>query len=142
MEDIGRRTGGELGSYAGTDRSAGEIVKDIVANAQEIIRSEVRLAKAEVREEGRKAIQAGTALATGAVTVLYGIGFLLAAATAALALVMPWWSAALIVGAVLAIAGGIALSIGLNRWKLVHAPDKVVSDVKENVEWLKHQTRS
>jgi hypothetical protein len=57
--------------------------------------------------------------------------------------VLPWWAAALIVGAVLAIAGGIGISAGLARWKTVHAaPDKTIADVKENVEWLKRQTKS
>ncbi len=142
MDDAGRRSGGEMGSYAGKDRSAGEIVKDIVANAHEIIRAELRLAKAEVREEGRKAIHGGTVLAAGAVTGLYGIGFVLAAITAALALVMPWWAAALIVGGVLVIAGAIALQLGLKRWKQAHTPEKAVTEMKENVEWLKRQTKS
>ena len=118
-------------------------MKDIVASAQEIIRSEVRLAKAEVREETRKAIQAGTALAVGAVLALYGLGFLLWAATDSLAMAMPRWAAALIVGGLLAVIGAIGLSIGLNRWKDVNpSPDKTIADVKENVEWLKRQTKS
>jgi uncharacterized membrane protein YqjE len=145
MEDAGKRATGQLGEYgyATRDRSAGEIVKDILASAQEIIRSEVRLAKAEVREEATKAINAGTMLGGGAVVALYGLGFLFAAATAALALVIPFWAAALIVGGVLAIGGGAAIMAGLARWKTVHpAPEKTIADVKENVEWLKRQTKS
>lgn len=142
MSDTARRATGQLGEYGYTDRSAGDIVQSIVSNAQEIIRAEVRLAKAEVREEARKALQAGTALGTGAVLALYGLGFILAAAAAALALVMPWWAAALIVGVVLAIAGGIGIGAGIARWKTVHAPEKTIAEVKENVEWLKQQTRS
>jgi len=132
---------GEYG-YETQDRSAGEIVKDIVANAQGIIRSEVKLAKTELREQAQKALNAGTMLGVGAVVGLYGLGFLLAAAVAALALVVPWWVAALIVGGVLAIASGALVSVGLGRWKQVHAPEKTIADVKENVEWLKRQTKS
>lgn len=144
MNDPAKRASGELGeySYGTSERSAGDIIKDIVTDAQGIIRSEVRLAKTEIREEARKAIAASTLLAAGAVIMLYGVGFLLAAATAALALVLPWWAAALIVGAVLAIGGGAALSAGIKRWKLVHPPEKIVAEVKENVEWLKRQTKS
>lgn len=144
MSDPARRTAGQLGEYAfeSRDRSAGEIIKDIVANAQGIIRSEVKLAKTEIREEAGKAVNAGTMLGIGAVVGLYGLGFLLAAAVAALALVIPWWAAALVVGGVLAIASGVLVSAGLGRWKQVHAPEKTMADVKENVEWLKRQTKS
>lgn len=145
MEDPAKRATGQLGEYgyATRDRSAGEIVKDIVASAQDIIRSEVRLAKAEIREESRKAMQAGMAFGAGAVMALFGVGFLLATVTALLALVMPWWAASLIVGGVLAIAGTIGIIAGINRWKEVHpTPEKTITDVKENVEWLKRQTRS
>lgn len=144
MDHPAKRAGGQLGEYAYTtrDRSPGEIVKDIVENAQEIIRSEVRLAKAEIKEESRKAVAAGISLGTGAVLGLYGVGFLLAAITALLARVMPWWGAALIMGAVLSIAAAIAIGGGIKKWKEVSpTPEKTIADVKENVEWLKRQTK-
>ena len=146
MDEAGKRAGGQLGEYGYVpprERPVSEIVRDILGNVQEIIRSEVRLAKTEIRDESKKAMEAGLMLGTGAVLGLYGAGFLLAAAVAALSLVMPWWGAALLVGFVLALAGAVALGIGVARWKQVHpAPEKTISDVKENVEWLKRQTRS
>ncbi len=145
MTDLGKRAAGHIGDYGfeTRERTAGEIVKDILASAQDIIRSEVRLAKAEVQAETRKAVSAGTMLGTGAVVALYATGLLLAAATAALALVLPVWAAALIVGGALAAVAAGLISVGLSRWKLVHAtPDKTIGDVKENVEWLKRQTKS
>ena len=39
-----------------TERSFAELLQDIAANVQEIIRSEFRLAKAEVREEAVDAV--------------------------------------------------------------------------------------
>lgn len=130
------------GALATKDRSPGEIVKDIVQSAQEIIRSEVRLAKAEFREESRKAVRAGVSLGAGAVTALYGIGFLLAAIAALLALAMPWWAAASIIGGALSIAGVIGINTGLKRWTQVNpTPERTIADVKENVKWLKRQTR-
>jgi uncharacterized membrane protein YqjE len=144
MSDVAKRSGGQLGEYGfdPRERSAGDIIKDIVANAQGIIRSEVKLAKTELREEANKAIGAGIVLGAGAIVGLYALGFLLAAAAAALSLVVAWWLAVLIVGGVLAIAAGILVGIGLTRWKLVHAPEKTIAEVKENVEWLKRQTKS
>ncbi len=144
MSDAAKRASGQLGEYGfeTRDRSAGEIVKDIIANAQGIIRSEVKLAKTEIREEAQKAVNAGAMLGVGAVAGLYALGLLLAAAVAAIALIMPWWAAALIVGGVLATTSGALISLGLGRWKQVRAPEKTMADVKENVEWLKRQTKS
>jgi uncharacterized membrane protein YqjE len=144
MNDAATKSGGQLGEYAYStrDRSPGEIVKDIVDNAQEIIRSEVRLAKAEIREESRKAMSAGISLGAGAVMALYGIGFLLAAIAGLLSLVMPWWAAALTVGALLSIGGAIGISGGIKKWKEFNpTPERTIADVKENVEWLKRQTK-
>jgi uncharacterized membrane protein YqjE len=145
MSDPAKRAAGQVSEYGydTRERSAGEIVKDILASAQDIIRSEVRLAKAEIREETQKAIAAGILLGAGAVVALYALGFLLSAGTYALALILPMWAAVLIVGGVLAIAAGAMVSVGLARWKLVHTtPEKTINDVKENVEWLKRQTKS
>jgi uncharacterized membrane protein YqjE len=145
MDDPGKAAAGQLGEYGYTarERSAGDIVKDIVADAQDIIRSELRLAKAEIREESKKAMDAGTALGAGAVTALYGLGFVLAGIAALLALVMPWWAAALIVGVVLLIGGAIGIKVGVERWRTVHAtPDRTIADMKENAEWLKRQMKS
>ena len=49
------------------DRSFADVLQDIVGNIQEIVRSEVRLAKAEISEEARKAKPAGLSIAAGAV---------------------------------------------------------------------------
>lgn len=145
MSDPAKTAAGQMGGYGydNRERSAGEIVKDILASAQDIIRSEVRLAKAEIREESRKAISAGTLLTAGAVVALYAVGFLLSAVVNALALVLPMWASAAIVGVVLTVGAGVMVSLGLGRWKLVRTtPDKTIGDVKENVEWLKRQTKS
>ncbi len=146
MDDAGKQATGQLGQY-GTmragDRPFSEIVNDIVGHAQEIVRSEIRLAKAEVREEASEALQAGILLGVGAFVALFGVGFLLWCATYALGLVVPMWAATLIVGAVLAIAGGIALSMGLARFRHVQpVPDKTIREVKEDARWLKQQTKS
>ena len=49
------------------DRSFADVLQDIVGNMQEIVRSEVRLAKAELSDEARKAKPAGLWMGIGAV---------------------------------------------------------------------------
>ncbi len=127
---------------ATSDRSIAEVLQDILRNLQEIIRSEVRLAKTEVREEAVKAKSAGALLGGGAVCGLFATFFLLLTIVYALALVLPYWAAALIVAVVLAIIAAIVLSAGVKQFKRVHpVPDKTIENVKENVEWAKQQTK-
>ena len=125
-----------------TERSFAELFQDILANVQEIIRSEFRLAKAEVREEGVKARQSVSMLGAGVFIGLYALGFLFLAAVYGLETVVPSWLAALIVGAAIAVAATVLLSIGRNRLKQVHPfPEKTVATLKENVQWARHQVR-
>ena len=146
MDDPAKRATGQLGEYGtmnrATERPFAEIVGDIVSHAQEIVRSEVRLAKTELKEEGKKAARASVMLAAGAFVGLYALGFIFWAIAYALGLFMPQWLGALIVGVVLAIAAGAMAMMGVARIKEVEpVPDKAVREVKEDVEWLKQQTK-
>lgn len=125
-----------------SERSFAELLQDILANVQEIIRSEFRLAKTEVREEVAKARKSVSTLGAGVVIALYALGFLLLAAVHALQMVMPAWLAALIVGTVVAIIAAALIGIGAKGLKQVNAvPEKTIASVKENVQWVKHQVR-
>jgi Flp pilus assembly protein TadB len=127
---------------ATSDRSIAEVLQDILRNLQEIIRSEVRLVKTEAREEIGKAKSAGLLVGVGAVCGLFAAFFLLLTIVCALAIVLPYWAAALIVAVVLAIVASLVLNAGLKQFKRVHpVPDKTIESVKENVEWAKQQTK-
>ncbi|MDQ6677382.1 MAG: phage holin family protein [Acidobacteriota bacterium] len=123
------------------DRSIASVLQDIVANIQQIVKSEVRLAKAEATEEIGKAGKASKSLAAGAALALYALGFLLLCCMYLLAMVVPSWVAALIVAVVV---GAIAVFLvlgGIKEFKRVHAPEQTIASVKENVEWAKAQTK-
>jgi uncharacterized membrane protein YqjE len=123
-------------------RSFPEVMRDIVGNLQEIVRSEFRLAKAEVKEEGTKATRAGLTLGVGLAFSFYGLGFLLLAAMYALSIIMAAWMAALIVGIVVAIVALGVVSAGRKQLKLVDPrPDKTIRSLQENVQWAKDQIR-
>lgn len=144
INDPAKRAGGALGEYAyseaGRDRSIGELLKDIFGNVQEMIRSEMRLARAEMREEVGRTADSAKLLGAGAGMALFGAGFLLVAVAQLLALVMPSWAASLIVGGVLAVAGFALLMSGKKHLQ-APTPRKTIENVKENVEWMKNQTR-
>jgi len=123
-------------------RSMAEVLQDIVANIQEIVRSEFRLAKVEIQEETRKISRSSMPLGIGILLAFYALGFLLLAAVHGLALVVGAWLAALIVGVAVLIISLALVSIGRKRFKQVKVvPEKTIGTVKENVQWAKHQIR-
>jgi uncharacterized membrane protein YqjE len=124
------------------DRTFAEVLQDIVRHVQEIVRSEVRLAKVEIREEAAKSKSSAIMLSAGALTAFFAMFFLLFMMVAALALVMPAWAADLIVALVLGVAAAVMLSTGMKRFREIHAaPQRTVETIKENVEWAKQQTK-
>ena len=142
MDDTARNAGGKLGEYAyRTDRSAADLVRDIISNVQEMVRSEVRLAKAEVREEVDRTISGAKKLGVGAVAGLFALNFILWGVVLILGNVMPMWAATLVMGVALGAVAGVLLMKAKSE---VHVPkpQKTIDNVKENVEWMKNQTRS
>ncbi len=123
-----------------TETPFATLLEDAFANVQEIIRSEVRLAKAEAKQEAAKAARAGVVLGGGIVFALFALGFLLWTAVYALWTVWPAWLAALVVGVFLAIIGGAAIAVGRTKMRDVNVPpSRTVESVKENLEWAKHR---
>jgi uncharacterized membrane protein YqjE len=149
MDDPARAAGGQLGEYVydprGIDgvreRSFADVVKDIIANAQEMVRSEVRLAKAELREEASEALSAAKLLGIGIGAGVFALGFTLTTITLILALFMQAWLATLIVSVVLGIVAAVCISKGRAQIKVPKAR-KTIENVKENVQWMKDQTKS
>jgi uncharacterized membrane protein YqjE len=124
------------------DRSISDVVQDIIRNIQEMLRSEVRLAKTELREEAVKAKAAGVLVGGGAVSAIFAVFFLLLMTVYALTRVVPDWAAALIVAGFMAAVAGLMLSAGVKRFKQVHPmPERTVENLKENVEWVKQKTK-
>lgn len=123
-------------------RTVPEVLQDIVGNIQEIIRSELRLAKVEVKQEAAKAKSPVIMSAMGGALGLYALGFLLLTAMLAMATVMTMWMAALIIGAVLAVASMALIGAATARFKHVNAvPERTIESIKENVQWTKDQSR-
>lgn len=128
--------------FTNPERSFSGLLDDIVGNVQGIIRSEVRLARAEIQEETTKAAKAAGALGSGAVLAVYAVGFLFLTCLFALEIVVTPWLAALIVAVVVGTAAAILVNHGLKRIRQVEPrPDKTIDTIKENFEWAKNQIR-
>ncbi len=123
-------------------RTVPEVLQDIVGNLQEIVRSEFRLAKTEIKEEAATAAKPVATFGVGLALSFYGVGFLLLAAVYGLSTVMAGWLAALLVGAVLAVVAAAILTSSGEQLKRVNpVPDKTIRSLEENVQWAKHQVK-
>ena len=126
---------------SGSDPTLGALVNDLTTQVPELIRSEIRLAQAEVTEKGKRAgIGIGMFSAAG-LLAFFGVAALLTTIVLALALVMPAWLAALIVTVVLMAAAGIFALQGKNKVQEATPPlpERAVAGVKEDVATVKGQ---
>jgi Putative Actinobacterial Holin-X, holin superfamily III len=124
------------------ERSVSDVLQDILRNLQDIVRSEIRLAKVEIRQEVRRAASSGVWIAAGIVGVVSAWIFLLWTLAYALATRMPMWAATLVVAGVMAAAAVVLIAGGVRRAKRIQPiPERTVESVKENLEWMKQPTK-
>jgi uncharacterized membrane protein YqjE len=121
------------------EASLGTLVSELSSQIPELIRSEIRLAQAELSQKGKRA---GIGLGMFSVAGLmgfFGFGVLLATVILLLALAMPAWLAALIVTVVLFVVAGVAALMG--KKKVAEAtppkPERTVASVKQDVATVK-----
>ena len=124
----------------GEVRSSGEIARDILNSAGELIRSEIRLAKIELKTEAKHAGWAGGLYAAGGVLAFYGGAAWVATCIILLAMALPLWFAAFIMGVILFGAACIVLLAARQKWSQVRPPAETMATLKEDAQWLKHRT--
>ena len=98
-----------------SDSSVGDLVKAMSADLSRLLRDEIQLAQTEIGAKVKTAGVGVGAFGGAGVLALYGLGVLSAAAVLGLALVLPAWLAALIVGVVVLAIAGVAALIGKRR---------------------------
>ena len=122
--------------------SFSQILQEIVNHGTEIIRSEVRLLRAEVRQDVTQVAKASVFFVIGAVLAFYGLGFVLLGLVYALGSTTPLWLSAVIVGIGAAVIAAVFLWVGRTKIKQASLkPDKTIRSIQENVTWMKKQTR-
>ena len=123
------------------DRSLGELFGDLSREMTNLVRQEVALARTEMSQKASEIGKDIGFLAVGAAVAYAGFLAILAAIIIALALVLPWWLAALIVGIVVAAIGYFLIRRGLDALQRADlAPRQTMETLKEDAEWAKEQT--
>jgi uncharacterized membrane protein YqjE len=133
-----------VGSADLHDQPIGELLKQLATETSTLVKQELELAKAEMREKGRKAGPGLGMIGGAGVVALLAMGALTAFLILALDGAMPNWLAALIVTAVYAAVAGVLYVRGKDRVEDAGspAPRQTIETLKEDVEWAKHPTRS
>jgi fatty acid desaturase len=122
-----------------SDRSLGQIIKDLTADFSTLFRSEVALLKLEIRDMVAK-LGGGAALFAGAVTcALIGIAFLFVTIVLGLvALGVPAWLSSLIVTLLLFGAAAVLAIMGKRKFAAVKfIPSDSIDNLKSDVESIK-----
>jgi len=126
------------------DRPIGELLKELANETTTLVRQELDLAKAEMREKAGKAGPGFGMWGAAGVAGLLALGSLTAFLILALDGAMPNWLPALIVGLVYSAIAGVLYVRGKHRVEEAGSPvpEKTIETVKEDVQWAKHPTTS
>lgn len=142
----GKSAGGPLSAAAldrapashngGRSASTADLVKLASEQITQLVRDEVALARIEMTTKAKR-MGVGAGLFGGAgIVVVYGVGALIAGAAVALALVLPAWAAALIVGGGLFLLAGLLAMVGRASVKRAGTPvpDEAIGGLKADVQ--------
>ena len=123
-------------------RSFGELFSQLAGDLGLLVQQEVALAKKEFQTA---LVQAGigvVALAVALTLATVGLIAVLTSVILALALVMPHWAAALVVGLIFIVLAGVAAYLGIQRLrKLKLIPERTAQTLRDDVAMIREKAQ-
>lgn len=120
-------------------QTLGALVHQLSQQIPELIRSEMRLAQAEVAEKGKRAGVGIGMFSVAGLLAFFAVATLITTAILGLAHVVDTWLAALIVAVVLLLAAAVAGVMGKN--KVAEAapavPERAIQGIKDDISTVK-----
>jgi hypothetical protein len=101
-----------------------DLVRHLLDQVSTLFRQELSLATAELSRTLTALIVGVTSVAVAGALLFAGLLVLLFAAVTGLALVLPAWLAAVVVGVVVVLIGASLLGVGVSRFKAAAVPPK------------------
>ena len=118
--------------------SVGSLLKQLAHEATAMLRNEVALARSEARESMQSTKNGVAAVATGGVVALGGFVVLLMAGVYALATTMALWLSALIVGAVVLLAGVLMIQAGKKKFSSDELrPERTIDSLHKSTDAIR-----
>ena len=119
-----------------------ELVRSVLADIRELIRDELDLARAEVREEIVGARAAGLAFAGAAFAAVLGVTMFSIALGSAIAYWLGWpvWTGYAMVSLLLFVGAYVVMTYGRKRLSDVRALPRTRETLKENLSWIQNKS--
>ncbi|MDT0184422.1 phage holin family protein [Microbacterium sp. ARD31] len=120
-------------------QTLGALVHQLSQQIPELIRSEIRLAQAEVAQKGKRAGVGLGMFSVAGLLAFFALAALVTTAILGLATVVDAWLAALIVAVVLLVAAGVVALMGKNKVAEAAppAPERAIQGIKEDIATVK-----
>ncbi|MFF3823290.1 phage holin family protein [Streptomyces griseus] len=124
-----------------SEEPVGVLVSRASQQISELVREEMRLARSEMTEKGKRFGKGGGLFGAAGIVGILAAQALVATCIAALALALPLWAAALIVTVVLAAVAGMAALAGKKQVARAGtpAPEQTINSVKADVAEVKER---
>jgi len=120
------------------ERSVGELVADVSADVSSIFRSEIELAKVEIKHDVTHAGKGAGMFAGAAVFGAYGFGLLLLGLAWVIAIWLPVWAGLLIVAGVMFLVAAVLGLMGKGQVGRVKGkPQKAIDNAQQTVAAVK-----
>jgi hypothetical protein len=124
-----------------TRRSVGDILRDVVTDAQDLMRGEVALVRAEMDQKVDRTVTALIWVVGGMLLGFAGLVILLMAGGDALSYVLPVWAAYLVVGFIVVVLGVLFTRSGISMLKLEKlAPSRTARNLSADARMVKEHT--
>lgn len=136
-------TSGDTGHTVHDDPTVGALVHDLTQQVPQLIRSELKLAQAEMTEKGKRAGLGIGMFSAAGLLAFFGLACVITTAILALAHALPDWLSALIVAVVLFVFAGIVALVGKKEVQQATpaAPEAAIEGVKEDIAVVKGEHR-
>lgn len=125
-----------------SDPSIADLLKNTIHDAQELLRVEMALAKAELRAEVKTFGAGAAAFAAAAVAGLVAVVFLLTALAWAVPPLLGWpvWTGFAAVGVLAALAAAGLMLMGRRTFNSQRHLPLTSDTMKENMQWMRART--
>jgi uncharacterized membrane protein YqjE len=119
----------------------GELIGTLTTDIQDLVRGEIKLARAELDEKLNRVLMAAIWLIGGALVAFAGLVVVLQGIAAALALVLPTWAASMLIGVAIIVIGAVFARSGLAMLSLkTLTPDRTAANLQKDARVVKEHT--
>lgn len=132
---------GSEGGPATDDREVSEVVASLLVNGQGLVKTELELAKLEVKRIAKEKAIAIALAAAGALLGLYILAFVGVTAAEALMLVVAPWLAWLIVTGIYLLVAVILLLVAVRLFKRPVVPEQTKTELERTKTWASEQVQ-